>query len=325
MSSSADRTVLLTGATGFVGRHLLPELLARGWRVRCASRDPERARLNSPEQQWVALDLNDDRTLAPALEGCHAAFYLVHGMGGAHDYDDREAAAARGFASAAAGAGLARVVYLGGVAPQGAPSRHLASRLETGRLLREGDVPCVELRAGMIVGLGSESWRIVRDLAARLPAMVLPRWLSSRSQPIAIEDVVFALAESLEMALDGPVALDLPGPEILTAREILTRVARLRGMRPVMIGVPLITPWLSSWWIKLVTRADFAVARELVQGLSSDLIIEGDGFWGRYPDHPRVPFDRAAARALAAEADELRLRDRVVERAAQALSRGIES
>lgn len=325
MAANPAQTVLLTGATGFVGQRLLPELRARGWQVRCASRDPERARARQPDVDWVRLDLDQAETVPPAVAGCHAAFFLVHAMGDDDDYAEREAAAARGFAQAAADAGLERIIYLGGVAPQGTPSRHLASRLRTGALLRAGSVPCVELRAGMIVGLGSESWRIVRDLAVRLPAMVLPRWLASRSQPVAIEDVVYALAESLELDLDGSTVLDLPGPEVLSASEILVRVARLRGVQPVMVGVPLVTPWLSSWWIKLVTRADFGVARELVEGLASDLVVEGEGFWALRPAHRRTPFDDAAARALADEVADLRLRDRLVERTAQALSRRAEA
>lgn len=319
------RTLLLTGATGFVGGHLLTELRRRGWQVRAASRNPDRARAQRTADEWVRLDLDDPSTLAGALEGCEAAVYLVHAMGSGPGYVEREARAARGFALAAANAGLQRVVYLGGVAPHGEASRHLASRMQAGELLRAGSVPCVELRAGMIVGLGSESWRIVRDLAVRLPAMLLPRWLGSRSQPIAIEDVVYALAESLEIEVEGPRVYDLPGPEVLSARDILTRVCLQRGVRPFMVGVPVVTPWLSSWWIRLVTRADFEIARELVHGLANDLVAEGPGFWAERPEHVRVPFDEAAGRALTAEVPSLRRRDRVVEGAAKALTRSAEA
>ena len=150
-----------------------------------------------------------------ALDGCEGAYFLVHGMGSDEegDFEERERQAALSFRAASARQGLDRIIYLGGIAPQGRPSKHLRSRLKTGELLRAGSVPCVELRASMIIGQGSESWRMLRDLTARLPVMMLPRWLESRTQPIAIEDVVYALVESMRMPLEASVALPLPGPK----------------------------------------------------------------------------------------------------------------
>ncbi len=294
----ARRRVLLTGATGFVGRHLYPALLAAGWDVRCASRDPLRARAALGERDWVAMDTSDPASLRGALEGCETALYLIHSMGSGEDYAEREQRAAAAFGDAASAAGVGRIVYMGAVRPAGEPSAHIASRLETGERLRAGDVPVVELRGGMIVGAGSESWLMVRDLARRLPAMILPRWLRNRSQPVAIDDVVAALCCALEMPLDGPVVLDVPGPEVLSHKQLLQRVSGAFDRHPLMIDVPVLTPRLSSYWIFLFTRARPGVARELVEGLISDLVSPDDGIFERLPGHVRVPLDEAIALAL---------------------------
>jgi uncharacterized protein YbjT (DUF2867 family) len=297
------RPVLLTGATGFVGRALWPALTAAGYAVRGATREAPRARARWPGRSWVPADLETGGGVAEALAGCGAAYYLVHGMGGrAADFRAREVAAARRFAAAAAAAGVERVVYLGGVAPAGPPSEHLRSRLEVGEALRDGAVPALELRASMIVGAGSASWRIVRDLAARLPAMVLPRWLRSRTQPVAVDDAVAALVAGLTVPLDRSAAFDLPGPQTLTGRAILEQTAGVLGLRrPRVVEVPLLSPWLSSQWVRLVTRADWSVARELVLGLTSDLVARDERYWSAIGREERVPFARAAAAAVAAE------------------------
>ena len=173
----------------------------------------------------------------------------------------------------------------------------------------------------MIIGHGSTSWQIVRDLAARLPAMLLPRWLATKTQPIAIDDVVVALVSALALPLDAAGVYDIPGPDTLTAKEILLRVAALRGTRPVTIGVPVLTPRLSSYWLKFVTGADYRVARELVEGLSSDLVASGRDFWERLPDHRLVPFDEAARRALAEDAIGRSRREALIEQAMAKISR----
>jgi uncharacterized protein YbjT (DUF2867 family) len=283
--------VLLTGATGFVGGHLYPALVEAGHEVVCASRDPERAARRLPERTWVALDLHRPELVRAALEGIDVVYYLVHSMAEGEGYREREERAARGLRDAAAEAGVRRVVYLGGVEPAGPPSEHLESRLATGRTLREGPVPCIELRAGMIIGAGSASWRICRDLAVRLPFMVLPRWLATRSQPVAIEDVVAALVAAATVPAAASAVYDIPGPEILTAKEILFRIARLHGTAPVSVSVPLLSPRLSSYWVRWVSGADFSIARELVEGLRSDLVARGEPFWTLLPDHRLVPFD----------------------------------
>src|SRR6478735_10875589 len=241
--TAAAPTLLLTGATGFVGNAVRPGLAAKGWRVRCLTRDVARARRRLPAVDWVEGDVGDAASSARALDGCRAAIYLVHGIGEGTDYHQREVAAATTFSQAADAAGVERIVYLGGVAPAGQGSEHLRSRLEVGETLRAGPVKTIELRASMIVGHGSLSWLIVRDLAARLPVMVLPQWLKSRTQPVAIGDVVIALVRALELPLAASASFDIPGPLALSGKEILEETARVLGLRhPRMIEVPLLTP-----------------------------------------------------------------------------------
>lgn len=294
-----SETVLLTGATGFVGRHLRPALEAAGYRVRCTSRDPERAEQAAPDVDWVRLDLDDPASLAPALAGCQRAYFLIHGMDSGEGYAEREVAGARRFREAAEAAGVERLVYLGGVAPRGEPSRHLAARLATGEALRAGSLSAVELRAAMVIGEGSESWLMVTDLARRLPAMLLPRWLQHTSWPISIEDVVRGLLTALRLELPGSAVFELPGAERIRHRDLLQRVSRGLGRRPLLLDVPFVTPRLSSYWIGFVTRAKVALAKELVRGIGSDLEPSGTSLWEFAGLDSPLPLDLAFARALA--------------------------
>jgi len=273
------------------------------------TRDAERAARRWPERDWAQADLADPADRDRALAGCRVAYYLVHGLAeGRRDFRSQEAALARAFSEAAARQGIERIVYLGGVAPQGPPSEHLRSRLEVGEALRAGQVPVIELRAGMIVGAGSTSWLIVRDLAARLPAMVLPRWMQTRSQPVAVDDVVVALVRAGRMPLAASAWYDLPGPETLTGREILERTAEALGLRrPLVLALPWLSPSLSSHWVRLVTRADWSVARELVLGLAHDLLARDDRYWRLIDHEPRLTFREAARRALAEERADSRM------------------
>ena len=311
---------MLTGATGFVGSHLHGVLERAGFEVIGATRDPKAAAARWPGRTFRALDVRDEVTLGPALQGCDAAVYLVHSMADAKDYDDVEQRSAQAFARAARAAGLRRVVYLGGIKPSGTPSRHLLSRLKTGAALRAGTVPTIELQASMIIGAGSESFRIVRDLSARLPFMLLPAWLETRTEPIALDDVTAAIAHALHISHKGSAAYALPGREVLTCKEILVRTAEHLGHAPRMWGVPLVSPRLSSDWITLVTRADKHVARELVEGLRSDLVASDGGFWRLYPEHERLSFHEALVRALPEEERALSSRARLLERALHAVS-----
>jgi uncharacterized protein YbjT (DUF2867 family) len=303
-----ERSLLLTGATGFVGGAARPALAREGWRVRCLTRDAGRAKTREPTLDWVQGDVGDEASCARALDGCQAALYLVHGIGEGPDYHRHEVMAASTFSKAAAAAGVERIVYLGGVAPTGAGSDHLRSRLDVGEVLRSGPVKTIELRASMIVGHGSLSWLIVRDLAARLPFMVLPRWLKSRTQPVAIDDVVTALARALDLPLEASAWFDIPGPVTLSGKEILEETARVMGLRhPHMVEVPLLSPRLSSLWVRFVTRAHWSVAGEVVIGLTEDLLARDDRFWQLIGRPHRLSFAKAAKLALDGERSDSRV------------------
>ena len=292
--------VLVTGATGFVGRALVPALTAAGHQVRATTR--ARTKQRTADVEWVVADIAKREDSARALAGVDVAYFLVHAMGGGRrDYAAAERLAARHFREAAAQAGVKRIIYLGGVAPAGVPSEHLKSRLEVGEILRAGTVPALELRASMIVGTGGASWQIVRDLAMRLPAMLLPSWTESRICPIALDDAVAALVGGLDIPLYSSAAYDIPGPDTLSAREILLEVAALRGRRVPCIRVPFLSVSLSSWWLKLITRADFSLARELVLGLTDNLLPRDDRYWKEIGYTPKWRFADAARDALSRE------------------------
>lgn len=302
MQTTTARTILVTGATGFIGSALVRALRGGGVRVIAASRRPSASEPPRSDVEWRTCDLLRPETLPAALSGVQVAYYLVHSMGaGGADFVERERRAAEAFARAAAQAGTQRVIYLGGPAPDCAPSAHLQSRLAVGEILRAGTVPCVELRASMVIGNGSVSWQIVRDLAVRLPVMILPKWLASRTRPVALDDVVAALIAAAEMPLPASAWFDLPGPEVMSGRQILERIAYLRGRRILIVEVPVLTPRLSALWLRLVTRADFSLARELVLGMTQDLLPKDDRFWSLVGHTQLMSFDAAARLALVAE------------------------
>jgi uncharacterized protein YbjT (DUF2867 family) len=311
------KRVFLTGATGFVGMHVYPKLIEAGFTVVCGSRDPEGAQKRCPGRVFRKIDVADYDSTRAALEGCDAALYLVHSMADVpvaeSDYEEQEFRSAVNFARAAEDASLRRIVYLGGIQPRGKVSKHLRSRMRTGEALRAGKVSAIELQATMIIGAGSESWRIVRDLAARLPIMLLPRWLSSKSQPVYVDDVCAALVHALTADIPESRVFPLPGPEIMSARDIIQRTAQLLGHWPRMIGVPVMSPKLSSYWISLVTRANNQISSQLVEGLRSDLVAHDRGYWQLMPEHTRVPFDEAARRALEGEHQTLPFRSKLTE------------
>jgi uncharacterized protein YbjT (DUF2867 family) len=272
--SAATGPVLLTGATGYVGGRLRERLESMGVPLRCMARRPGalRARV-AAGTEVVYGDVSEPPSLAPALAGVDVAYYLIHSMSGAADYRRADREGALAFGAAARAAGVRRIVYLGGLGDGPDLSPHLASRQEVGRALGAGGVPVVELRAGIVIGSGSTSFEMIRALVDRLPVMVTPRWVATRTQPIAIEDVIACLVAARTAALDGGRVIEIGGPDRVSYGELMREYARLRGLRRVMIPVPALTPRLSSLWLGLVTPVYARVGRELVEGLRNETVV----------------------------------------------------
>lgn len=271
MAMPHDTTVLVTGATGFIGRRLTPALVDRGYLVRAMTRHPdEYAGPGDP----VGADVSDPDTLVPALAGVDVAIYLVHSLDHA-DFETRDAAAARAFGRAAAEAGVRQIIYLGGLGSEDAAlSPHLRSRREVEGLLGEAGVPVTVLRAAIVVGQGGISWELTRQLVKNLPAMVVPRWVSTRTQPIALDDVVRYLVGVVDedRALDR--VFEIGGPDQLTYLEMLQIAAEVRdGHRKLIVRLPVLTPRLSSYWLALVTDVDVTTGRNLIDSMGTEVLV----------------------------------------------------
>ncbi|WP_374190299.1 DUF2867 domain-containing protein [Streptomyces sp. NE5-10] len=298
---------LVTGAGGYIGGRLVPELLDHGYRVRCLARTPSHLR-DFPwagRTEIVRGDVTDAESLRAALRDVDVAYYLVHSMSSSADFETTDRRAARTFAAEARAAGVRRIVYLGGLTPRGVPedqlSPHLRSRTEVGRILLASGVPTTVLRAAVVIGSGSASFEMLRYLTERLPVMVTPSWVGTRVQPIAVRDVLRVLVGSARMPGDVSRAFDIGGPDILTYREMMQRYAAVAGLpRRLILPVPVLTPRLSSLWIGLVTPVPAALARPLAESLRHE-VVRADHDIERYvPDPPGGPvsFDDALALAL---------------------------
>lgn len=293
--------ILTTGATGYIGGRLVPRLLEKGYRVRCLARDPNRLRGRSwaDRVEIVAGDLLDAESLKSALDGCRFAYYLVHAMGGGEkSFRELDLRSARNFALAAASARLERIVYLGGLGNRNEQlSKHLSSRHEVGDELRRGATPTTELRAAMIIGSGSASFEMLRALVLRLPAMICPRWVNNRTQPIAICDVLSYLTGCLENPATAGLVLDIGGPDVLTYKDMMTRFAKILGLRRWILVVPVLTPRLSAYWANMVTPVPASIAFPLIEGLKSETICEDDRILTLVPLE-RLGFEAAVVAAL---------------------------
>jgi len=274
--AAAAPRVLVFGASGYVGTNLVPRLVREGWRVRAAARNLEVLQARRDDAAWQAADLVSANalqpdSLGPALAGIDIAYYLVHSMAADRDFGRLDLEAAANFARAAAAAGVKRIVYLGGLVPAGADSEHLVSRKETGDRLRDGTVPVTEIRAGIIVGPGSAAYEVMRDLVYNLPLMVTPRWVQSKSSPIALANLLEYL---VHVALLPPAAggiFDAGGPEYMSYEQMMRDFGEAVGRTPRIIPVPVLTPRLSSYWLALITTVPASIARALIGGLKHDI------------------------------------------------------
>ncbi|WP_295543181.1 SDR family oxidoreductase [uncultured Thiohalocapsa sp.] len=305
-SPAADATdagrCLVFGASGYIGSHLVPRLLAAGIPVRASSRN----RASLERRGWEAAELVEADALAPqtldaALAGIDTAYYLVHSMGAGKDFGRLDLAAAANFAAAAERAGVRRIVYLGGLVPDDADSEHIVSRRDTGDVLRRGRVPVTELRAGIIVGPGSAAFEVMRDLVYHLPVMVTPRWVRAQSPPLALDNLLTYLVRLPQIPEAAGRVFDAGGPETLTYQQMMRILAEEGGRRPpIVIPVPVLSPKLSSYWLRLITAVPTNIARALIEGLKHDFSAD-DAALRRLVPQQLLGFREAVRAVFAAE------------------------
>ena len=294
--------VLVAGSSGFVGRRLCPELQAGGHAVQAMTRHPDTyTGAGSP----VYGDVHDAESLGAALAGCDAAYYLVHSLDDA-EFARRDADAAREFAQAAADAGVSRIIYLGGLGDDDDDlSEHLRSRREVEHLLGSAGVPVTTLRAGIIIGHGGISWEITRQLVEHLPVMITPRWVRTRTQPIAVADVIRYLVGLLEEPAAAGRTFEVGGPDVLAYVDMLRRVAVIEGRHQWVVPVPLLTPRLSSRWLSLVTNVDVPTGRSLIDSMSNEVLVRDESI-RELVDFEPMSYDDAVLAALGERAREVR-------------------
>jgi uncharacterized protein YbjT (DUF2867 family) len=305
MVTAEPKLCLVTGATGYIGGRLVPELLAEGYRVRVMTRSPERLR----DRPWsgavevVSADATDADRVATACAGVDVVYYLVHALAGGTAFEETDRRSARIMAAAARSAGVGRLVYLGALRPRGEElSPHLRSRTEVAEILLASGVPTAVLRAAVVLGSGSASFEMLRYLTERLPVMVTPRWVQSRIQPIAVRDVLRYLVGCAELPATVNRAFDIGGPDVMTYAEMMQRYAEVAGLpRRRIFPVPLFTPSLSSHWVGLITPVPAGIARPLVESLRNTVVCTEHDIAAHVPDPPEglLGFDEAVRLAVA--------------------------
>lgn len=292
--------IVVAGATGYIGGLLCRRLREEGREVRALARHPERAEdLKEAGCEVCRGDVLEPETLFSALEGAEVAYYLVHSMGrgSGGDFAEQDRRGAGNFAEAAAAAGVKRIVYLGGL---GQGSKHLDSRHATAQTLQEGSVPVAYFRAAAVIGAGSESFRMALYLQRRLPVMITPRWAATRTQPIAVQDALAYLSAAADLGLPVDRVIEIGGPDVTTYGGTIDELARALGRRPPLrVTVPLLTPWLSSLWIGLVTPVDAGVAKPLIEGLATETVVSDPSGMAIFPEIERTPL-RVALQTAAA-------------------------
>ncbi len=289
------------GATGYIGGRLAPDLIELGHEVRCLTRRPGKLHgvVWSDLAEVVAGDALDRSSLDGPMEGIDVVYYLVHSIGTGGGFEESDRTAARQTAEAAAAAGVKRIVYLGGLVPQEEDvSAHLSSRAEVGQIFLDSAVPAVVLQAGVIIGSGSASFEMLRYLTERLPVMVTPRWVDSLVQPIAVRDVLAYLRGALDLPDGTDRRFDIGGPDVVSYREMMQRYARVAGLtRRLIIPVPVLSPWLSSHWVNVVTPVPKAIAQPLIESLRNNAIAHESDI-GELVPLELTPFDEAVHLAL---------------------------
>ncbi len=296
--------ILLAGGSGYVGGRLIPLLEKQGARLRCLARSPEKMRSRAqPGTEIVQGDVLDPASLDRALQGVHTAYYLVHLMSGSKDFEKEDRHAAINFADAAKKAGVRRIIYLGGLGDDADPklSPHLRSRHEVGQILRDVGVETIEFRASLVIGTGSLSFDLVKALTERLPVMFGPRWLSTPTQPIAVDDVLAYLLRAKDLPAGPSRIFEIGCPDVTTYGGMIREYARQRGLRRWLISVPVLTPYLSSLWLALVTPTAFEVGRHLIEGLKNPTVVRDKTALDVYPSIHPMGIREAIQKALASQ------------------------
>jgi uncharacterized protein YbjT (DUF2867 family) len=299
MSEDVPSTILLTGASGYIGGRLLRSLEREGWPIRCLARRPDLLRSRvALSTQVVQADCLDRTSLSPAMAGVHTAFYMVHSMGSPGQFAGEDRQAAQNFADAAREAGVQRIIYLGGLGDQDDQlSDHLRSRHEVADILRSSGIPTIEFRASIVIGSGSLSFEIIRALVQRLPVMICPRWVAVKAQPIAIEDVVAYLSAAILLPWEGNAIFEIGGTDQVSYGDIMREYARQCGLRRWMIPVPVLTPRLSSLWLGLVTPVYARIGRKIVDSMRNPTVVQEKSALTAFPIKPKN-LSEAVHRAL---------------------------
>lgn len=301
MSSNTNLVILLTGGSGYVGGRLIPLLESQSVRLRCLARTPEKMRSRvQPSTEIVQGDVLDPASLDQVLQGVHTAYYLVHLMSGSKDFEKEDRQAASNFAVAAKKAGVRRIIYLGGLGDDSDPklSPHLRSRHEVGQVLRDSGIETIEFRASLVIGTGSLSFDLVKMLTDRLPIMLCPRWLTTPTQPIAVDDVLAYLLAAKDLPPGESRIFEIGSEEVTTYGGMIREYARQKGLRRLLISVPVLTPYLSSLWLALVTPASFEVGRHLIEGLKNPTVVRDRAALDVFPIRP-MGIREAIQKALA--------------------------
>src|SRR5579871_336456 len=297
--------ILLTGGSGYVGGRLIPLLEKQAVRLRCLARSPEKLRPRvQPATEVVPGDVLDPASLDRALQGVQTAYYLVHLMSGSKDFEKEDRQAATNFAQTAMKAGVRRIIYLGGLGDDTDPklSPHLRSRHEVGKILRESGVETIEFRASLVIGTGSLSFDLVKSLTDRLPVMICPRWLSTPTQPIAVDDVLAYLLAAKDLPLGVSRIFEVGSQDVTTYGGMIREYARQKGLRRWLISVPVLTPYLSSLWLALVTPAAYEVGRHLIEGLKNPTVVRERAALDVFPIRP-MGVKEAIQKAIASKTE----------------------